>query len=59
MDPLDAATPKEKATYQKEIVQLLSMEGKFAEATVVVNEILKNGACGRRCAVFSVLAPGW
>lgn len=34
--------PKEKATYQKSMVELLSMQGKYQEATAVVNEILKD-----------------
>jgi tetratricopeptide (TPR) repeat protein len=33
--------PKEKAEFQKAIVELLSAQGKYAEATVIVNDILK------------------
>lgn len=36
-----AATPKEKATYQKSIIELLAAQGKFSEATLLVNEVLK------------------
>ncbi len=36
-----AATPKEKATYQKSIIELLAYQGKFSEATLMVNEVLK------------------
>ncbi len=36
-----AATPKLKPDYQKAIVELLSAQGKYTEASVIVNEILK------------------
>lgn len=35
------ATPKAKADYQKAIIELLSTQGKFVEATTLVNDVLK------------------
>ena len=36
-----AASPKYKTTYQKSIVELLSAQGKFAEAMLMINDVLK------------------
>jgi tetratricopeptide (TPR) repeat protein len=36
-----AASPKDKAVYQKSIVELLSAQGKYSEAMLMVNDVLK------------------
>jgi tetratricopeptide (TPR) repeat protein len=36
-----AATPKEKATYQRSIIELLAAQAKYSEATLMVNDVLK------------------
>lgn len=36
-----AATPKDKSIYQKNIVELLAAQGKYADAMVIINDVLK------------------